>query len=53
MLWKTPKYIFFVFLKVKIFNRAERYTLFALYGSVGFLLFAWITILFLSQISDN
>ena len=25
---------FFVFLKMKIFNRAERYTLFALYGSV-------------------
>ena len=36
MLYKnTPKTHFFVFLKMKIFNRAERYTLFALCGSIG------------------
>ena len=30
----THQKTFFVFLKVKSFNRAERYTLFALYGSI-------------------
>ena len=32
---KTHRNTVFVFLKMKIFNRFERYTLFALYGSIG------------------